>query len=124
MCVRLASVADDTNMPPLVGLGPLGQWALGGITILALSDAIRAFRLATEAPYRPGVRTLNAVSPKAWVAAPVVEILRNWWGSDVDISHFEQPGNEFDSAYMVSRIEEELGFVAKILPDHHAPTAN
>jgi len=116
--LRLASVADDKNMPALVGIHPLGQWALGAITIMALSDAVWTFKLAAEEAYQPGIRTLNATSPKSWVNAPVVEILRHWWGNDVDLSHFEQPGNEFASVYMVNRIEEELGFVAKILPNN------
>lgn len=113
--LRLSSVAPDDGMPAPRKVSPLGQWALGSITLMALSDAVRAFSLAAEAPYQPGVRIMNAAAPKAWVADPVADILRNWWGDDVDLSHFEQPGHEFDSVYDVSRIEEELGFVAEKL---------
>ena len=35
---------------------------------------------------------MNATGPKAWVANPVADILKNWWADDVDVSHFEQPG--------------------------------
>ena len=34
------------------------------------------------------------------------------------MSHFEQRGHEYDSVYDVSRIKEELGFVAERLPEH------
>jgi len=59
---------------------------------------------------------MNAAPPVAWVADPVVDILANWWGEDVDLSHFQQPGHEYDAVYDVSRIERELGFVAERLP--------
>jgi hypothetical protein len=72
--------------------------------------------MAAEAPYRPGVRTMNATGPKAWVAVPVAEILGNWWGRDIDLSHFEKPGHEYDSVYDVSCIETEIGFVAEKTP--------
>ena len=69
--------------------------------------------MAAEAPLKPAVRIMNAAGPRSWVAAPVVDVLRNWWGDDVDLSHFEAPGHEYDAVYDVSRIEQELGFVAE-----------
>ncbi len=111
--LRLSSVCRDDNMPAPGGPRPLTAWALGGITIMALSDAVRAFAMAAEAPQAPGVRTMNAAGPKAWAAVPVAEILTNWWGSDVDVSFFEQPGHEQDSVFDVSHIRTELGFVAQ-----------
>lgn len=114
--LRLSSVCPDEGLPPPVGICPLGPWALGSITMMALSDAVRAFTLAVEAPSKPGLRIMNAAGPKAWVAAPVASVLRNWWGDDVDLSPFERPGHEFDSVYAVDRIREELGFEAQILP--------
>jgi hypothetical protein len=83
---------------------------------MARSDAVSAFSAAIEAPYRPGMRIINATGPKAWVADPVADILRNWWGEEVDVSYFEQPGHAFDAVYQVDRIREELGFVAQRLP--------
>ena len=114
--LRLASIADDRALPEPRRVGPLGQWALGGITVMALSDAVRAFTLAAEAPHTPGVRILNATAPKAWVADPVADVLRGWWDDTVDVSYFEQPGHAYDAVYHVRRIEEELGFVAAVLP--------
>jgi UDP-glucose 4-epimerase len=116
IALRLASIADDENMPPPRTVGRLGQWSLGGITVMARSDAVRAFTLAIESPYKPGVRVMNATGPKAWVADPVADVLRNWWGKDVDVSHFERIGHEYDSVYDVSRIREEIGFVAERHP--------
>jgi len=114
--LRLASIAADAALPDPRRVGPLGQWALGGITIMALSDTVRLLTMAVKAEQRPGVRILNATAPKAWVADPVAEILRGWWGEDVDVSHFEQPGHEFDAVYDVQAVERELGFVAEVLP--------
>ncbi len=114
--LRLASIADDETLPEPRRVSPLGQWALGGITIMALSDAVRALTLAAEAPHTPGVRILNATAPKAWVADPVADVLRGWWGDSVDVSYFEQPDHAYDAVYDVSRIEKELGFVAAVLP--------
>ena len=114
--LRLASIAPDEQMPAPARVCPLREWSLGGITVMARSDAVQAFKLAAAAPYKPGVRIMNAAGPRAWVADPVAQILRNWWKDDVDLSHFEQPGHEYDSVYDVSRIKEELNFVAKRLP--------
>lgn len=114
--LRLSTVKPDERMPDPMKPGPLPEWGLGIITVMALSDAVRVFTMAAEAPYRPGVRTMNASGPKAWVAAPVAEILENWWGRDVDLSHFEKPGHEYDSVYDVSCIETEIGFVAEKTP--------
>lgn len=110
--LRLSSVCPDESMPPLQGPAPLTKWGLGGITIMALSDAARAFTMAAEAPYKSGVRIMNAAGPKAWVAIPVAEVLRNWWGSDVNLSHFEKPGHEYDCVYDINLIKTEIGFVA------------
>lgn len=114
--LRLSTVCPDEKMPALKEPGPLTQWALGGITIMALSDAVRAFKMAAEAPHKPGVRTMNAAAPYAWTKVPVAGILRNWWGEDVDLSCLERGGHEYDSVYDVRRIKAEIGFVADTRP--------
>ncbi len=111
--LRLSSVGSDDNMPAPKKPGPMTNWALGGITYMALSDAVRAFATAAEAPHKSGVRTMNATAPRSWTAVPVAEILKTWWGDEVDLSHFEQPGHEYDSVYDVSLILSEIGFVAE-----------
>jgi UDP-glucose 4-epimerase len=110
--LRLSSVRPDENPGQPAGVRPLGQWALGGITVMVLADAVRAFTLAAEAPYKPGVRILNATAASAWASAQTAAVLRNWWGDAVDLSYFAQPGNEYAAAYDVSAIERELGFTA------------
>lgn len=114
--LRLAAIVPDDSPAKLVEPKPIHQWALGSISIMVLSDAVRAFAMAAEAPHRAGVRTMNCTGPKAWVKVPTAEVLRNWWGDDVDLSHFEHPGHEWDAAYDVALIEKELGFVAEKLP--------
>lgn len=114
--LRLSSVAPDDRLPPLVKAGPLGQWALGSLTIMALRDAVRAFTLALETDTGPGVWVMNAAGPEAWAADPVADILRGWYGDEVDVSYFEQPGQEYAGVYDVRLIEAQLGFVAEVLP--------
>lgn len=115
--LRLSSVCPDENPAPLREAGsPLGQWAFGSITVMCLSDAVRAFTLAAEAPYRPGVRIMNAAGPKAWVRDPVADVLRGWYGDEVDASYCEQPEHQYDAVYDVSRIKQELGLIAQHLP--------
>ena len=121
--LRLSSVCPDDAPRPLVSPGPLGQWALGSITMMTLQDAVAAFAAAVESPLKPGLRILNTTGPHAWVAAPTAEVLRGWWGGAVDLSWYEQPGHEWDSAYDVRRIEQELGFVARRLPTRDGPPA-
>jgi hypothetical protein len=114
--LRLSTVIPDENQTRVSGVRPLGQWCIGGITIMMLTDAVRAFTLAAEAEYKPGVRTMNTTGPKVWASAPTAEILRNWYGDEVDVSYFEQPGNEYKGVYDVSTVKQELGFEAQLLP--------
>ncbi len=79
---------------------------------MLLADAVRAFILAAKAPYKPGIRLLNATAARAWASAPTAAILRQWWGDEVDLTYFDQPGHEYASAYDVRAIERELGFTA------------
>lgn len=114
--LRLSTVRPDDDMPELLKVCPPRMWGLGATTMMTLSDSVRVFTAAVEAPHQAGVRTMNAANPKSWVADPIADILRNWWGDDVDLSYFEQAGNEFASVFDVNMIREELGFVAKDLP--------
>ena len=116
IALRLASTFPDDALPPLAKAQPLREWSMAKITIMALSDTVRAFAMAAEAQHKPGVRIMNVAPPLAWVQDPVATILRVWYGDEVDVSYFEQPGHEWDSLYDVRRIKAELGFVAHILP--------
>ncbi|MGH8065687.1 MAG: NAD-dependent epimerase/dehydratase family protein [Candidatus Entotheonellia bacterium] len=118
IALRLASTFPDDALPPLVTAQPLHEWAMATVTIMALSDTVRAFTMAAEARHKPGVRIMNVTPPLAWVKDPMATILRAWYGDEVDVSHFEQPGHEWDSLYDVHRVEAELGFVAYRLPDN------
>ncbi|MGI5869914.1 MAG: NAD-dependent epimerase/dehydratase family protein [Kiritimatiellia bacterium] len=107
--LRFATVVPDDGMPPKVGVGPIGQWAVGSITMLPRSKAVHMLKLAVESPIKPGVRTMNAVSSAAWTSVPVAEVLRNWWGDSVDLSYFEKPGNEHASVFSNHLIVQEFG---------------
>lgn len=111
--LRLSSVAPDEKMTEPAEPEELPEWSIGHLTMMPLSEAVRAFSLAAEADHVPGVRIMNASARKAWVSVPVAERLRGWWGDDVDLSHYEQPGHEYDSVFDVSRIEAEIGFVSE-----------
>jgi len=59
---------------------------------------------------------LNTAPERAWVAEPMPAILGHWWGADLDLSHYEQEGHAYDSAFSVDRVFEQLGFRARVLP--------
>ncbi|NQU43968.1 NAD(P)-dependent oxidoreductase [bacterium] len=114
--LRLASVPKNCRESPLCETRPISPWALGGITRMSLEDAVSAFALAVESQHKPGVRILNAVAPEAWTKDPVAEVLRTWYGDECDLSFFEKPGNEYASVFDPTRIKEEIGFEAELLP--------
>ncbi|MBD3174492.1 MAG: NAD-dependent epimerase/dehydratase family protein [Armatimonadia bacterium] len=119
IALRLAAIFADEDPPPLRSPGAPSPYALATITSMALSDTVRAIRLAVEAPHKEGLRVLNTTHPEAWTAVPVAEVLRAWWGSSVDVSHYDEPGRQYDSPFGVARIDSELGFVAKHGPDRY-----
>ena len=112
--IRLASIAPDDRALTPRKTGPVGQWSMGTISYMYLSDTVRCLMLAAEASHKSGVRILNAVGTHACVEDTVPEIIRGWYGADadrIDLSHYTRPGHERDPVYEISRIEEELGFV-------------
>ena len=115
--LRLASIAPDDRRLVPAEPGPVPLWAMGRISVMFLSDTVRCLTAAIDAPYKPGVRILNAVGGQACSAVPIPELLRSWYGADadkLDLSHYEQPGRERDPVYDISRIREELGFVPQM----------
>lgn len=112
--LRLASIVPDDRPLTPRPIGPLTEWAMGSISLMRLSDTVRCLTLAAESPHKAGVRIMNAVGSQANVADSVPDLLRGWYGTDVDqidFSHYEQPGHERDAVYDITRIREELGFV-------------
>lgn len=108
--LRLAAICPDESPGPLGQLSPLQEWAPCGITRMFRSDAVKAFSMAVESPIKPGVRILNAVSALAWSAVPTAELLRNWWGDEVDLSFFDNTANKRAGIFDSRLIEKELGF--------------
>jgi nucleoside-diphosphate-sugar epimerase len=112
--IRLASIApDDRKLTPRKA-GPVGEWAMGSISYMYLSDAVRCFTMAAESPQKPGVRIMNAVGTQACAEDTVPEIIRAWYGQDadkIDLSHYERPGYERAPVYEIDHIRQELGFV-------------
>ncbi len=120
--VRLASIWPEDRVPAPRQPGPVGQWGMGAISCMYLSDAVRCFRLAAESAHKAGVRILNAVGTQACVAGTVPELMRIWYGTDaegIDMAHYERAGHERDPVYDIARIEAELGFVParRVLPE-------
>lgn len=111
--LRLAAIFPDDKPWGPAGIRPIAEWCLAGVSCMPLSDAVQAFVLASQTPCKPGMRILNAVPPRIWATAPTAEILRNWWGKDVDLSRFEQTANLFAPVFDATRIRQELGFVAE-----------
>lgn len=114
IAIRLASILPDDRAPTPRKAGPIRPWAIGSLSVMYASDAVRCFAMAAEAAHKPGVRIVNAVGTQACAEDTVPEILRAWYGPDadrLDLSHFERPGHERDPLYDITRIREELGFV-------------
>ena len=111
--LRLSGVVSDGVPFQIEGVRPLRPWSPGALVVIRRSHAVRAITLAVEAAHQPGVRTYNVASPRILASAPTAEILRHWWGSDVDLSHYEQPGHEYDGLFDVRRIEQDLGFTVE-----------
>ena len=108
--LRLANIVPDDARPG--GISDLGCWALATISCMVHSDAVGLFALAAEAPCKPGLRILNGTCAKAWTTVPTAQQLRHWWGAELDLRHFEQPGHADDSAFDVRALRQELGFEA------------
>lgn len=110
--LRMSSVHPDEKPPAKYVARDVHEWSLGYITQLSRSQAVDSFKRAVESSLKPGVRIFNATSKSAWVDGSTADVLRKWWGDDVDLSYFEKPGNEKASVYASDAIERELGFVA------------
>jgi nucleoside-diphosphate-sugar epimerase len=117
IALRLSVVVPETQLPPPVEVGPLTEWALGAMTVVPLEEALRMFNAAVRSPFKAGMRIMNAVSSKAWATDPVADILKHWYGRDVDVSHYEQPGHEGDGVYACRRMNDELGIQIDYGPD-------
>ena len=111
--LRMSSVYPDGNPPAKIKPCAIYPWATGSITLLSRSEAVKAFTLAVESQLKPGVRILNAVSKSAWVENSTADVMRKWWGEDVDLSHFDKPGQSRASLYCSKAIEKELGFIVE-----------
>lgn len=114
LCLRLPSISPDARLPEPGGRGPLRAWALAGITVMALSDAVRLLTLVLDAPMRPGFRLRNAAPAHAWVAEPTATVLRRWFGDAVDLAAYGRPGHEWDSVFDSRRLAAEVGFAARV----------
>jgi nucleoside-diphosphate-sugar epimerase len=108
--LRLAAVYPDDAPPPKVRLGEVYPWAVGSITLLSRSQAVRAFQLAAESPRKPRFRILNAVSQSAWVETSTSEVLRSWWGTEIDWEGLDDSSRPCASLFDASAIAAELGF--------------
>ena len=112
--VRLASIVPEGSRPTPCRVAPLTEWSMGGLAKMYQSDAVRCFRMAAEAPHKPGVRILNAVGGQACCEVPVPDIIRGWYGDEadrIDLSHYERPGHERDPVFDIRLIAREIGFV-------------
>ncbi len=110
--LRLGVVRADDDPPVPFRTKPMPQWGFGHVSCIALSDIVRAITLALTSPPKPGVRILNVVGPRACSYDPVATLLRAWYpNGDLDLSHYEKPGDERAPLFDMDGIRRELGFV-------------
>jgi len=108
--LRLAAIYPDEQPPAKIAQAKLGPWAAATITQMSRSEATGAFVSAVESACKPGLRILNATSKQAWSEGPTVELLRSWWGDDVDLSAMEASQDQRPSIFDTSSIARELNF--------------
>jgi UDP-glucose 4-epimerase len=114
IALRFASILPEDAVPVPRKPGPVYPWALGSVTLMYVSDAVRCLTLAADAAHKPGIRIMNAVGTEACVEPSVPDVLRAWWGADadaLDLSWYERAGHERDAVYDARRVAAELGFV-------------
>ena len=115
--IRLAAIFPEDSDHWVAEVGEPYEWAMGSLSIMYLSDAVRVLTLAVEADRKPGVRIMNAVSPQIASQLTVPEIIRAWLPeAELDLSHYERPGHERDALYRIDRVREELGFTPARTP--------
>ena len=112
MCLRLGAVVDDAGgafTPVKAGdamWGPFCQLAH-----VSISDIVHGAGLAVHAQREPGFRLYNMVGPDSSCADPVRAVLRPLFGeADLDLSHYEHPGREFDPIYSIEGARAGLGY--------------
>jgi len=107
---RLSVVLPDDAKPG--GMRELCEWALGSITAMVRRDAVRLFTMAAKRAHEPGVRTMNASCSRVWATVPTADLLRHWYGRQVDTSYFDVPANRYASAYDVQHLQRTFNFEA------------
>lgn len=115
--IRLGAVSEDDNPPPLVKAGPIYDWAFVYLGRIFLSDVIKVFTLAVEAPHNPSLRIMNAVGPDSASEDTVPDLMHSWFPEryqQLDLSHYKCTGHERDPVFDITRIKSELGFEPKI----------
>ncbi len=78
-----------------------------------MCDVVRAIATVVDAPLQYGVRTYNVVGKQACCDHPVMEKVESIFGDrlkNVDLSYYQQAGNEIASLFDMTRIKNELGF--------------
>ena len=114
IAIRLCGVMPEDGTREHRSATPPFNWGMAHISPMYLSDVLRCFTLAAEAPLKPGFRLMSTAGPQACVVDTIPEIFRARYGKDaggLDLSHYEQPGHERDPVFDTTRIKEELGFV-------------
>ncbi|MCD6361927.1 MAG: NAD(P)-dependent oxidoreductase [Armatimonadetes bacterium] len=113
IAIRLSGIIPDDAARTYRTAQPPFDWGMSSISPMYLSDAVRCFAMAAEAPLKPGFRLMNATGPQACVVDTIPEIMRARYGEDaagLDLSYYERPGHERDPVFDIRRIRAEIGF--------------
>jgi nucleoside-diphosphate-sugar epimerase len=89
------------------------------LSAISIHDVVEAFRRAITSPPGPGVHRMNLVAPWTRTDRPVPDTLRSLLGSQVDqldLSHYQRTGHEFDALFTTARLQQVLGFVPRVDP--------
>jgi nucleoside-diphosphate-sugar epimerase len=86
---------------------------------IVAGDVIEACTRAVEGGGGPGVHRLNLVAARARTPIPTAPALRRVLGEradDLDLSYYEEPGNEYALVYATGELERTHGFRANVDP--------
>ena len=116
--VRIGAVFDDRKpFPKRWQTDEIPSWGFIALGRVALGDVIDGLTTFVQAPLRAGERTVNLVGPDLPSEDPASLVLRALVGDrapQLDLSYYEQPGNEYAALYSMDETEQAFGFVPKI----------
>lgn len=114
--LRLGSVAPENWQPPKIGNDANLTIPFAQLARVYVSDVVRAFTLAIDAPIQSSARAYNIVATESSCGGATREVLCAHFGeklNHIDWSHYAEDGHEHDAVYEMQTIREDLNFAPR-----------